>query len=50
MSTIADAVSALANGGMVLVVDDENRENEGDLIMAAEYVSTDAAAFFDIVQ
>jgi 3,4-dihydroxy 2-butanone 4-phosphate synthase/GTP cyclohydrolase II len=46
MSTIFDAVTALTNGGMVLVVDDENRENEGDLIMAAEYATTDAVAFF----
>jgi 3,4-dihydroxy 2-butanone 4-phosphate synthase / GTP cyclohydrolase II len=46
MSTIFDAVTALTNGGMVLVVDDEDRENEGDLIMAAEYASTDAVAFF----
>jgi 3,4-dihydroxy 2-butanone 4-phosphate synthase / GTP cyclohydrolase II len=35
---------------MVLVVDNEDRENEGDLIMAAEYVSTDAVAFFGFVQ
>jgi 3,4-dihydroxy 2-butanone 4-phosphate synthase / GTP cyclohydrolase II len=46
MSPITAAVTALANGGMVLVVDDEDRENEGDLIMAAEYASTDAVAFF----
>ncbi|MGY1644288.1 GTP cyclohydrolase II [Geodermatophilus sp. SYSU D00703] len=46
MSTIFDALTALTNGGMVLVVDDEDRENEGDLIMAAEYASTDAVAFF----
>jgi 3,4-dihydroxy 2-butanone 4-phosphate synthase/GTP cyclohydrolase II len=46
MSTITDAVTALANGEMVVVVDDEDRENEGDLIMAAEYASTDAVAFF----
>ncbi|MEN0137927.1 MAG: GTP cyclohydrolase II [Rhodococcus sp. (in: high G+C Gram-positive bacteria)] len=46
MSTISEAVTALANKGMVLVVDDEDRENEGDLIMAAEYASTDAVAFF----
>ncbi|MFC9359305.1 GTP cyclohydrolase II [Rhodococcus sp. NPDC057014] len=46
MSTISDAVTALANKGMILVVDDEDRENEGDLIMAAEYASTDAVAFF----
>jgi 3,4-dihydroxy 2-butanone 4-phosphate synthase / GTP cyclohydrolase II len=46
MSPITAAVTTLANGGMVLVVDDEDRENEGDLIMAAEYAGTDAVAFF----
>ncbi|MFC9556397.1 GTP cyclohydrolase II [Rhodococcus sp. NPDC056960] len=46
MSTITDAVTALANKGMVLVVDDEDRENEGDLIMAAEHATTDTVAFF----
>jgi 3,4-dihydroxy 2-butanone 4-phosphate synthase/GTP cyclohydrolase II len=46
LSTITDAVAALGRGGMVLVVDDEDRENEGDLIMAAEYANTDAVAFF----
>ena len=46
MSTITEAVTALSRGGMVLVVDDEDRENEGDLIMAAEHANTDAVAFF----
>ena len=39
MSTITEAVAALSRGGMVLVVDDEDRENEGDLIMAAEHAT-----------
>lgn len=46
LSNVAEAISALAAGGKVLVVDDENRENEGDLIMAAEHASTDEVAFF----
>jgi GTP cyclohydrolase II/3,4-dihydroxy 2-butanone 4-phosphate synthase/GTP cyclohydrolase II len=46
MSTITEAVAALSRGGMVLVVDDEDRENEGDLIMAAEHANTDNVAFF----
>ncbi|MGQ4614471.1 GTP cyclohydrolase II [Nocardia sp. R7R-8] len=46
MSTVTDAVTALANKGIVLVVDDEDRENEGDLIMAAEFATTDSVAFF----
>lgn len=33
---IEDAIEAIANGKMVIVVDDEDRENEGDFIMAAE--------------
>lgn len=34
------ALAALASGQGVLVVDDENRENEGDLIFSAEYITT----------
>lgn len=34
------AVDALKNGGGILVVDDEDRENEGDLIFAAETITT----------
>ncbi|WP_067692215.1 bifunctional 3,4-dihydroxy-2-butanone-4-phosphate synthase/GTP cyclohydrolase II [Nocardia jejuensis] len=36
LDSIATAVATIAAGGMVLVVDDENRENEGDLVLAAE--------------
>ena len=46
LSTIEEAVGALRNGGMVVVVDDEDRENEGDLIMAAEDVTAESMAFF----
>lgn len=35
----------IKNGKMVIVVDDENRENEGDLVMAAEYVTPEAVNF-----
>ncbi|GAA3824709.1 hypothetical protein GCM10022403_067650 [Streptomyces coacervatus] len=38
----AEAVAAIARGELIVVVDDEDRENEGDLIVAAEYA--DAAA------
>jgi 3,4-dihydroxy 2-butanone 4-phosphate synthase/GTP cyclohydrolase II len=37
-SAIEDIVADIAAGKMVIMVDDENRENEGDLIMAAEKV------------
>jgi 3,4-dihydroxy-2-butanone 4-phosphate synthase len=39
------ALSAFARGEMVIVVDDVDRENEGDLIMAAEKVTSAAIAF-----
>ncbi|MDQ1131042.1 3,4-dihydroxy-2-butanone-4-phosphate synthase [Microbacterium sp. SORGH_AS_0888] len=38
----AAAIAAIARGEMVVVVDDEDRENEGDLIMAAEHVTASA--------
>ena len=37
-SDIEDIIADIADGKMVIMVDDENRENEGDLIMAAEKV------------
>ena len=37
--SIESALEALRQGGMVVVLDDEDRENEGDLIMAADKVS-----------
>ena len=46
LSTIEEAVRAIRNGGMVVVVDDEDRENEGDLIMAAEDVTAESMAFY----
>ncbi len=46
LSTIEEAVRAIREGGMVVVVDDEDRENEGDLIMAAEDVTAESMAFY----
>jgi 3,4-dihydroxy 2-butanone 4-phosphate synthase/GTP cyclohydrolase II len=40
------AVEALARGGMVVVADDSDRENEGDLVVAARAMTTDQMAFF----
>lgn len=37
-SNIEDIITDIRNGKMVIMVDDENRENEGDLLMAAEKV------------
>ncbi|HET6498555.1 MAG TPA: bifunctional 3,4-dihydroxy-2-butanone-4-phosphate synthase/GTP cyclohydrolase II [Coriobacteriia bacterium] len=39
------AIAEVAAGRMVIVVDDESRENEGDLVMAAEKVTADAVNF-----
>src|SRR6476620_5949685 len=43
---IENAIEAVANGEIVIVVDDEDRENEGDLIMAAEKITPEAMGFF----
>ena len=40
-STIEDALAALQAGQIIMVLDDENRENEGDLICAAEFATTE---------
>jgi len=45
-ASIEDAVAAIARGEIVVVVDDEDRENEGDLIMAAEAATPEKIAFF----
>src|SRR5438046_3262069 len=44
-SGIEDAVAAIQRGGMVIVVDDPDRENEGDLTIAAERVTPEAINF-----
>lgn len=42
---IEAALKTVAQGGFVVVVDDENRENEGDLILAADCATPEALAF-----
>lgn len=42
---VEDVVDAIRNGEMVIVTDDEKRENEGDLVMAAELVTDQAVNF-----
>ena len=44
-SSIEEIVAELAAGRMVVMLDDEDRENEGDLIMAAEHATPEAVAF-----
>ena len=46
LAKIEEAVAAIGRGEIVVVVDDEDRENEGDLIMAAEFATPEAIAFF----
>lgn len=42
---IADAISAISSGDMVVVVDDKQRENEGDIIVAAEKATVEHISF-----
>src|SRR6478736_7489659 len=44
-ATIEEALEDIAAGRMIVVVDDEDRENEGDLVMAAQFVTPDAINF-----
>lgn len=46
LADIGEALAAYARGEILVVVDDEDRENEGDLIMAAEFVTPEKIAFF----
>ena len=43
--TIEEGLEALKKGGLVLVTDDPDRENEGDLICAAQYATTENVNF-----
>ena len=45
MSALSQALTQLRNGGMVILVDDEDRENEGDLVIAAQYATPEAINF-----
>lgn len=42
---IEDVIDAYARGEFVIVLDDEHRENEGDLLIAANLVTTEKMAF-----
>src|SRR2546423_13640167 len=43
--TIEEAIAELRAGRMIVLVDDENRENEGDLVVAAEHATPEAINF-----
>jgi len=45
LNTIPEAIEAIRNGEMIIVVDDEDRENEGDFIAAAEKVTPEMVNF-----
>lgn len=45
LSTIEEAVEAIARGEVIIVMDDEDRENEGDFVCAAEKVSPEIVNF-----
>jgi 3,4-dihydroxy 2-butanone 4-phosphate synthase/GTP cyclohydrolase II len=45
-SEVKEAIDAIGRLGMAVVVDDEDRENEGDLVMAAEAATPENIAFF----
>ena len=46
--TVEEAISDIRNGKIVLVTDDENRENEGDMICAAEFATTENVNFMAV--
>ena len=45
MSSLSRALEDLRQGKMIILVDDEDRENEGDLVLAAEFVTAEAVNF-----
>lgn len=45
VATIEHSIEVLKRGGMIILVDDEDRENEGDLVVAAELVTQQHLAF-----
>ena len=45
LNKIEDAIDAIKKGEIIIVVDDENRENEGDFIAAAEMINSSMINF-----
>ena len=45
LDPIEDAIEAIRQGKMIIVVDDEDRENEGDFVIAARFVTPDVINF-----
>lgn len=46
-ATVEEALAEIRAGNFVIVVDDEDRENEGDLVMAAEFITAAAVNFME---
>ena len=46
LSTIEELINDIRQGKMVILIDDEDRENEGDLVMAASFVTADDINFY----
>ncbi|QLD10974.1 3,4-dihydroxy-2-butanone-4-phosphate synthase [Microbacterium oleivorans] len=42
---VSDVIAEVARGGVVVIVDDEDRENEGDLVVAAEFATAEVVNF-----
>ncbi len=45
MSALSQALKQLRQGGMIVLVDDEDREDEGDLVVAAQFATPEAVNF-----
>jgi len=46
IASVTEAITAFKTGEIVIIVDDENRENEGDLTIAADFVTPEKVNFF----
>jgi len=46
LTSVSQAIAAFKSGRMVIIVDDETRENEGDLAIAGEFITPEAVNFF----
>ena len=44
-NTVEEALNDIKNGKIIMVIDDPDRENEGDFICAAEYATTENVNF-----
>ena len=49
LNSIPEAIEAIRNGELIIVVDDEDRENEGDFIGAAELITPEKVNFMATV-